>query len=193
MKLELQPKCLLHTNRDLTRVRTAGGQGPTAALHKRAEVHPVGESREPHAQRPGQPPAAAQGQQAAQHGLLAQGVVRPALELPARGLGAPVFQQLVRCSQVATAAGLREVRGYDRASLGWHRGVLQAREQGRTRLRGRLQQQDPRHPAARLRPPRQGVPAAQDSHLYAASNLRDPCNFTQNHPFGFKKSQNKRG
>ena len=36
-------------------------------------------------------------------------------------------------------------------TLGWHRSVLQAREQGRTGFCGRLEQQDSRDPATTLR------------------------------------------
>ena len=39
-------------------------------------------------------------------------------------------------------------------------------------LRRGPQQQDPRHPAARLRLPRRGVPPAEDPHLHAAETLK---------------------
>jgi transposase len=50
---------------------------------------------------------------------------------------------------------------------GWNRRLLQAREQGLARLRRGAQQQDSRHPAARVRPTRRGILATQDPHLHA--------------------------
>ena len=52
--------------------------------------------------------AAAGRQQAAQHRLPAQGVLRPALGLPPRGLGAALLRQLARQPQVAAAQALRD-------------------------------------------------------------------------------------
>ena len=67
---------------------------------------------------------------------------------------------------------LREVRRDDRASLGRDRCLLQAREQGLARLRRGVEQQDSRHPAARLRPARRGVSAPQDPHVHAPEALK---------------------
>ena len=80
------------------------------------------------------------------------------------------------CAQMATAGALRAVRRDDRAPLGRHRGLLQAGEQSPARLRGRREQQDPGHPAARLRPPRRGVPAAEDPHLHAPEAVKSSRN-----------------
>ena len=102
------------------------------------------------------------GQQAAQHGLPVEGELRAAVELRARGLGTALLRELAREPEVAAAEAVREVRRHDRPSLGRHRGLLPAGQQGLARLRRGAQQQDPGDPAARLRPARQGLPAAQD-------------------------------
>ena len=83
------------------------------------------------------------------------------------------FENWGASSEVAAAEAVREVRGHDRPSLGRHRGLLPAGEQGLARLRRGAQQQDPGDPAARLRPARQGLPAAQDPHLHAAHPVAD--------------------
>ena len=114
----------------------------------------------------------ARGEQAAEHRLPAQGVLRPALGLRARGLGAALLRELAREPEVAAPQALREVRRDDRSSLGWDRRLLPAREQGLARLRRGPQQQDPRHPAPRLRPARRRVSAPEDPHLHAASALK---------------------
>src|SRR6188508_2833374 len=75
------------------------------------------------------------------------------------------------------AEAVREVRRHDRPSLGRHRGLLPAGQQGLARLRRGAQQQDPGDPAARLRPARQGLPAAQDPHLHAAHPVADSTPF----------------
>ena len=155
------------------RVRSVGQPG--SALHQGAEVHLAVQSGEPHEQRSGQPPVVVESQQASPHGLPAQGVVRAIVELSPRGVGAAVLQQLARVAQMAAIALVREVRGDDRAPLEWDRGVLQAREQGRSGFRGGLQQQDSSHPAARLWNPRRGVLAPQDPDLHVAADLRFPC------------------
>src|SRR5207237_9555495 len=72
---------------------------------------------------------------------------------------------------MAAPQALREVRCDDRPPLGWNCRLLQAREQGRARLRRGLQQQDPRAPTPRLWPTRRGVPAPQDPHVDAPGNL----------------------
>ena len=102
------------------------------------------------------------------HGLRPQGVVRAALGLQPRRLGTSLLRELAGLSQVAAPQALREVRQDDRRSLGWHRRLLQAGEQGRAGIRRGAQQQDPRHPAPRLRIARRGVSAAEGSNLHAA-------------------------
>src|ERR1700738_2902514 len=67
-------------------------------------------------------------------------------------LAAALLRELAGKPQVAAAQTLREVRADDRASLGWHCGLLPAGEQGLARLRRGAQQQDPGDPAPRLRP-----------------------------------------
>src|SRR5450759_1654118 len=57
---------------------------------------------------------------------------------------------------------------------GCHRRLLQARKQGLARLRRGPQQQDPRHPAPRLRSTRPGISAAQGAHMHASSALKLP-------------------
>ena len=118
-----------------------------------------------------EPQASARGQQAPEHGLPAQGVLRAALELPPRSLGPAILRELARVAQMATAHAVRTLRRDDRAPLGGDRGLLPAREQGGPRLRRGAEQQDPCDPAARVRPTRRGVPAAQDPHHYAAPSL----------------------
>ena len=98
------------------RVCEALGQGPK--LHQGPEVHAAVAPGEPHGSRSRQPQEAPGSQQAPEHGLPAQGVLRPALGLRARGLGAALLRQLVREPEVAATRALREVRQDDRASLG---------------------------------------------------------------------------
>jgi ribosomal protein S18 acetylase RimI-like enzyme len=57
------------------------------------------------------------------------------LGLQQRSLGAQVLRELARQPDVPGPEALREVRRDDRAALGWHRRLLQAREQGSPRLR----------------------------------------------------------
>ena len=82
-----------------------------------------------------------------------------------------------------------------RASLKWQRlkpyekfaemiGLLQPGEQGRLGICRRLEQQDPGHPAALLRPTRRRLPSPQNPHLHASSDM----NLGQNHPLGKAKS-----
>ncbi len=72
------------------------------------------------------------------------------------------------------------------SSLGWYRGLLQAREQGGAAwLCGGLEQQDPRHPAASLRPTRRRVSAPEDSHLHASADMKS----SQIHPLVKEKTQ----
>ena len=113
------------------------------------------------------------GQQAAQHGLPVEGELRAAVELRARGLGTALLRELAREPEVAAAEAVREVRRHDRPSLGRHRGLLPAGQQGLARLRRGAQQRDPGDPAARLRPARQGLPAARNPHLHAAHPVAD--------------------
>ena len=83
------------------RVRAAERQRPT--LHQGAEVHAAVAPGEPHAGRPPRAQAAVGGQQAAEHGLPAQGVLRPAVGLPARRLGATLLRELEGGAEVAAA------------------------------------------------------------------------------------------
>jgi len=69
-----------------------------------------------------------------------------------RGMGSALLRELAPIAQVATPQALREVRGDDRTSLGWHRGPLRCREQSRTRLCRGAQQQGARPPAPCVRP-----------------------------------------
>jgi transposase len=69
-------------------------------------------------------------------------------------------EQLALRSEMAAAQTLREVRRDDRSSLGWDRGLLQAGEQGLARIRRGPEQQNPRHPASRIRTARRGIPTA---------------------------------
>ena len=57
--------------------------------------------------------AAAGGQQAVEHRLCAQRVVRSTVGLPQRGLGTAILRQLARQPEVATAQALREIRSND--------------------------------------------------------------------------------
>jgi hypothetical protein len=99
-------------------------------------------------------------------------LLRPAVELRTRGLGATVLRELVRGTEVATLGAVQEVRRDDRASLGRHRGVLLPRQQSLARLRRGTEQQDSRDPATRLRPSRRGVPAPEDPHVHASAALK---------------------
>jgi len=117
---------------------------------------------------------AARRQPAAQQGLPAQGVLRSTLGLPERGLGTPILRELARQSALATPRALREVRRDDRSSLGWNRCLLQAREQGLSRIRRRVEQQDSCYPTPRVRTARRRISAAQDPHLHAACALKCP-------------------
>ena len=131
------------------RIRTAARQGP--ALHQGAEVHVAVASRQ---SQPGWPRLAhvpTGSQQAPEHRLPAEGGVRTALELPARGLGPALLRQLARQPQMAAPPTLRTLRGHDRSPLGRHRCLLQAGEQGLAWFRRGPQQQDPGVPATRLR------------------------------------------
>ena len=69
-----------------SRVCAAAGQG--SPLHQRTQVHAAVEPRQPHFAGSSGTQDAAGSQQAAQHRLLAEGILRSAVELRARGLGA---------------------------------------------------------------------------------------------------------
>ena len=97
------------------------------------------------------------------------------------GLGAALLRQLAFEPEVAAAQTLPEVCRDDRTPLGWHRGLLHTGKQGLARVRRGTQQQDPRHPEARLRPARRGVPAPQDPHVHAAPALNS-CKSTHTIP-----------
>ena len=97
--------------------------------------------------------------------------LRPALGLH-REAGRGTSSTTGEATAVATSQAVREVSPTDRATLGRHRRLLQAREQGRARLRRRAQQQDPRHPASRLRVTRRGIPPPESPHLHAAGAVK---------------------
>ena len=79
----------------------APAQRQGSTLHQGPEVHAAFAPREPHAGRPPGTQDAAGGQQALEHGLPAQGVLRSALGLRARGLGAALLRELAREPEVA--------------------------------------------------------------------------------------------
>ena len=123
-----------------------------------------------------------------EHRLPAEGGVRPALGLPARGLGAALLRQLARQPQMAAAQALRALRRHDRSPLGRHRRLLQAGEQGLARLRRGPQQQDPGLPATRLRAEGRGIPPPQGPLLHASGAMTP-----QNHPLDFLKTHKRIG
>jgi transposase len=84
--------------------------------------------------------ASARRQSAPQHGLYPQRGLRPAVGLRARGLGAALLRQLASQPQMAAPRTLRAFRRPDRSPLGWHRRLLQTREQGLARIRRGPQQ-----------------------------------------------------
>jgi len=61
-----------------------------------------------------------------------------------------------------------------RSALGWRRRLLHAGKQSLARLRRGPQQQDPRHPAPRIRPARPGISAAQGPHMHPSGPLKLP-------------------
>ncbi len=127
-----------HLGEALDKVRKAEYarlRGKDRRFIKGPEVHAAVAPRQSDAGRQALAHAAAGCQQAAEHRLSAEGGVRPALGLPARGLGAALLRQLARQPQMAAAQALRAFRRHDRPPLGRHRRLLQAGEQGLTRLR----------------------------------------------------------
>src|SRR5271170_1827980 len=94
--------------------------------------------------------------------------------LPTRGLGAALLRQLARQPQMAAAQTLRALRRNDRSPLGWYRRLLQAGEQGLTRLRRGPQQQDPGVPAARLWAEGRGIPPPQGPLMHASGAMTPP-------------------
>jgi hypothetical protein len=102
------------------------------------------------------------------------------------GVGAEILQPVVLLATLATVEAVPEIRAVGRIPLGRDRGVLPRGEQGAAGIRRRVQQQDPRDPAAGLRLPRRGVPTAQDSDVYAAETvknhpLKNPMNLAINY------------
>src|SRR5271154_306185 len=83
------------------RVRPASRQA--AYLHQGPEVYVAGPSAESHRQRPQEPEAAAGGQQAPQHRVLAEGILRSAVGLQQRSLGLEVLRELASAAQMATS------------------------------------------------------------------------------------------
>ena len=85
---------------------------------------------------------------------------------------------------MAAPEALRDVCQDDRPALGRDRGLLQAGEQDRLRIRRGHEQQDPRHTAAELRLTRRGVSAPESSHLHAPPDMK----LGRNHPLGEEKN-----
>src|SRR5882672_329471 len=81
--------------------------------HQGAEIHAAVAQGEPDAGGTAGIEDFAASQQAPQHRLSAQGVLWPALELRARGLGAALLRKLARIAQVAAIEALRKVRRHD--------------------------------------------------------------------------------
>src|ERR1039457_1653281 len=105
-------------------------------------------------------------------------------------MGAPLLRELARQPEMAAARTLREVHRDDRPSLGRHRRLLPAGEQGLARLRRRPQQQDPRPPAPRLRPARPRISPPESAHMHAAgalNTLKSPTR-SPDEPFLFCRS-----
>ena len=152
-------------------VRVQQTQWPGSKLHQGSEVHAAFASREPYAEGPAGAQDAAGGKQTLEYGVSAQGVLRSALGLRARGLGAAILRELACEPEVAAPRTLRKIRSDDRSALGWNRRLLQAREQSLARIRGRLEQQDPCYPATCIWAARRRIPAAQNSHLHAPRAL----------------------
>ena len=98
------------------------GQGPS--LHQGPEVYAAIAPRESHPRRPPGAQEAARRQQAVEHRLPPQGILRPTLGLPTRGLGSALLRELESVPSLAAYQALREVRSDDRPPLGWYRRVL---------------------------------------------------------------------
>src|ERR1019366_1029824 len=156
-------------------VRVSQTQRTGSKLYQGPEVHAAFASREPHTQRPPGAQEGADGKQALEYGVPAQGVLRSTLGLRERGLGAAILRELAGESEVAAPETLREIRRDDRSALGRDRRLLQTREQGIARIRGRTEQQDPCHPASCIRTARRRVSATEGSHLHAPTPLNDAC------------------
>src|SRR2546427_3292000 len=109
--------------------------GAAAPVHQGAEVHVARAPRELDPQRPASAQDAAGRQQAAEHRLPAQGIVRPTLGLRPGGLGPPVLRALAGGPQVAAPAALRENPPADLSALGRDRGLFPPGEQGAPLLR----------------------------------------------------------
>ena len=88
------------------------------------------------------------------------------------GLGAPILRELAGELEVAAARAVREIRQDDRSTLGRNRRLLPAREQGIARFRRGLEQQDPRHPASRIRTARRRISSTEGAHMHAACTLK---------------------
>src|SRR5271163_1243980 len=113
-------------------------------------------------------------QQAPQHRLRPEGVLRPTVDLPARELGPPFLRQLAREPEMATSQTLRALCRNDRSALGRNRRLLQTREQSLTRFRRGPQQQDPSVSATRIRPERRGISPPKRPLLHAPAHLNPP-------------------
>ena len=94
------------------------------------------------------------------------------------GWARALLRELEEQFALAAASALREVRGHDRTSLGWHRLLLQAREQSLAWLRRRIEQHHTRYPAQGVRLSRRGIPGHED-HYPFLTRAPKTC---KNHP-----------
>jgi transposase len=85
-------------------------QGKPRTFIKGQKYTFAGTPAKPHRQRQEELEAAAGGQQAPQHGVPAEGILRPALGLQQRGLGSKVLRELARAAQMAAPETLRGLR-----------------------------------------------------------------------------------
>src|ERR1035441_5556169 len=92
----------------LKRVKSKGAQArvratgrPRPHVHQGAEIYLALASAEPQRPRPQEPEAPADRQQAVEHGLPAQGVLRSTVGLHQRNLGTEVLRELAGAAEVA--------------------------------------------------------------------------------------------
>ena len=145
--------------------------GKDRSFNDGTKIHAAVHQRKPHIGRLEVAQVAAGHQQAAEHGLLAQGVLRATVGLQKPSVSAALLRKLALQPQVAAARTVREIRQNDLSTLGWNCCLLQAREQSVARFRRRLEQKDSRHPAEIVRPARRGISETENSHLHAAKAL----------------------
>src|SRR5271168_280265 len=148
-------------------------QRQTASVHQGPEIHPPVAPAKPHRHGPQEPEVAAGRQQASEHRLPAQGILRPTLGLQPRALGTEVLRELASEPEVAALEAVREVCRDDRAALGWYRRLLPTRKQGRAGLCRGSEQQDTCHAAPCLWSAGRGIPPAEGTDLDAAADLSE--------------------